>query len=309
MPYCDRCDRSFRSWPALQQHLDNSSNHHICDNCDLDFSTDWALTQHYVQSPHHHYCQRCDEDFDDDDDLKTHYEDEHHYCGICEKVSLYLNFFVTPLSMIPQQIFNSERGLHEHNRQKHWYCESCKRVFQNQNNLNSHLRSSIHKPAVFLCPGRNCNRSFISEAALVLHCEAGTCSSGVNRQVLNKVVSSMDRGSIITNPNRLLCDSPSSGRSTVWATSHCWNGTAFECVLCHREFRTLPALNSHLQSPVHEQSMYRCPPRWGGCNQDFRTLSGLFQHVESESCGVRRFQNNMRDAIGSLTDGMRRIAL
>lgn len=88
MPYCDRCDRSFRSWPALQQHLDNSSNHHICDNCDLDFSTDWALTQHYVQSPHHHYCQRCDEDFDDDEDLKTHYEDEHHYCGICEKVSL-----------------------------------------------------------------------------------------------------------------------------------------------------------------------------------------------------------------------------
>lgn len=178
--------------------------------------------------------------------------------------------------MTPQQILNSERGLHEHNRQKHPNCKSCKRVFENQNNLNAHFRSSIHKPANLYCVGKDCKRSFITEAALVLHCESGSCSSGVNRQNIN--------------PTGFLCDSPSSERGAVWPTLRCWNGDAYECILCHHEFRTLPALDSHLQSLVHEQSMCRCPPRQGGCNQEFRTWSGLFQHVESECCGVRRLQ-------------------
>lgn len=89
MPYCDRCDRSFRSRHALQQHLDNSSNHNICDDCDKDFETDWALTQHYIQSPYHHYCQHCDEDFDDEDELDDHLEEEHWYCRDCDKVRVH----------------------------------------------------------------------------------------------------------------------------------------------------------------------------------------------------------------------------
>ncbi len=86
MPYCDRCDRSFQSRGAYQQHLDNSNDHHICDDCDKDFETAEALTQHYVQSPRHHFCQRCDEHFSDEDELDDHLEESHWRCQDCDKV-------------------------------------------------------------------------------------------------------------------------------------------------------------------------------------------------------------------------------
>jgi hypothetical protein len=73
------------------------------------------------------------------------------------------------------------------------------------------------------------------------------------------------------------------------ATSRTWNGSAFECYLCHKCFRQLKDLNAHLASPVHTGAkMYHCPPR--GCGVKFNTLSGLMRHIEDESCGVRRFR-------------------
>ncbi|PVH73861.1 hypothetical protein DL98DRAFT_395894, partial [Cadophora sp. DSE1049] len=71
------------------------------------------------------------------------------------------------------------------------------------------------------------------------------------------------------------------------ATERSWNGQAYACYLCTRQFATLRSLNSHISSPVHEQHIYRCPGR--GCGRNFKLLSGLIQHVESESCGVMRF--------------------
>ncbi|KAI0791144.1 hypothetical protein C8Q75DRAFT_759659 [Abortiporus biennis] len=290
MAYCSRCDRFFGTDRALEQHEANSPRHNICSDCEIDFTTETGLIQHFVQSPNHHYCQRCEDHFDDEYDLEEHYREAHYYCETCEK------------------IFNSDIGLHEHNRQKHWYCESCKRVFQNENSLNNHLRSSVHRPRQFACPGRGCGMSFVSEAARVLHFESGTCPSGVNRERLNRFAIQMDRSHVITNPSRLISyDSTSNTSSQLWATERTWNGDAYECFLCHREFRSLSAINAHLHSPAHEDKIYRCPTAWQGCNMQFKTISALFQHVESESCGVHKFHGRMNQAIGSITDGMRRI--
>ncbi|KAI0073427.1 hypothetical protein K474DRAFT_1666615 [Panus rudis PR-1116 ss-1] len=286
MAYCDRCDRWFKSPSALYQHKVNSGSHHWCSDCDRDFVSEWALIQHYVQSRAHSYCQRCDEHFQDDEELEEHYEEAHWYCRICET------------------IFNSELGLHEHNRQKHWYCVSCKRVFQNENNLKQHLRSAAHQPKIFACPGRNCDSSFISRAALVLHLESGTCPAGATRQTVNKVALQIDRGRILTNPARMI-EYGGGGTSTTWATERSWNGYAYECILCHREFQSLKALNAHLQSPAHEGKMYRCPQAWSGCGNEFRTASALIQHVESGSCGVTRFKSRMDNAIDSLASKMK----
>jgi len=292
MPWCDRCERSFSSYRALEQHRSSSSRHNICNSCGLDFSQERGLVQHYVQSRSHHYCQRCEEHFGDNDDLVQHYHYAHYYCDTCEKV------------------FSSDLGLHGHNRQSHWYCIPCKRVFRSESNLDNHHKSSIHQPKKYPCPGRGCGMSFVSESARVLHFEAGTCPSGVNRNRLNKFAIQMDRSNIITNSSRLISGSSSSNSSTqIWATQRNWNGYAYECSLCHRDFRAIGALNTHLQSPAHEGKIYRCPTAWRGCNTQFKTLSALFQHVESESCGVHRFQKNLQNAIGSLTDGMRRIGL
>ncbi|OJA21526.1 hypothetical protein AZE42_01803 [Rhizopogon vesiculosus] len=79
---------------------------------------------------------------------------------------------------------------------------------------------------------------------------------------------------------------------TYYATEHAFNGTAYECYLCHRTFRTSRALNTHVSSPVHDANEFRCPK----CKREFKLISGLMQHIESESCGIARFQ-----AVGDFT--------
>jgi hypothetical protein len=154
------------------------------------------------------------------------------------------------------------------------------------------------------CPGRECNRSFVSPTALTLHFEAGTCLSGMTREQLNRLVVRADVNNYITNPSRLLTR-PSGWNeppapSTTWATERSWNGVAYECFLCSSTFRTLTHLNRHLKSPRHVAKIYRCPKT--DCRIEFSTLSGLFQHVEGGSCGVRMFRQ-VRDTMDSFTTG------
>ena len=147
---------------------------------------------------------------------------------------------------------------------------------------------------------------FITEAHLILHCESGTCPSGVTRQAVDRVVARIDRGGIITNPARMI---ENTVVTQTWATERSWNGYAYECFLCHKDFRTLNALNQHLQSPAHQESKYRCPPAWDGCRAQFKTLSALMQHVESGTCGVERFRRRFTNVINDVTQGMRTLTL
>ena len=311
MSYCDRCDRYFPHDRALWQHEEDSSFHHICRECDKDFPEWIGLKEHYVQSRRHHYCQSCNELFPSAESLEDHWETEHWYCASCRKVYFSCNTrerqTLTPNVI---QIFKNSAGLHEHNRQRHWYCVECRRVFQSESNLKSHLNSSIHKPRNVYCPGANCGRSFVSISALMLHFEAGTCPSGMTRSELNRIVARADHKNVITNPSRLISgpDGPTPPTVTkTWATERSWNGSAYECFLCHATFRSLMALNTHLNSPRHQEKIYRCPNRTT-CGVEFRTLSALTQHVEAEKCGVHRFKE-VQDALDSLISGVRRIAL
>ncbi|SJL15665.1 related to zinc finger protein [Armillaria ostoyae] len=274
MAYCDRCERYFNNMTALRQHELNSSSHNICDDCEIDFSTWPGLKEHYVQSPNHSYCQECDRHFSHDWNLTEHYEDEHDYCTQCSKM------------------FKNEHGLHEHRRQSphHHYCASCKRDFQSQSNLNSHLNSSIHMPKAFKCPGARCNEAFVSRSAVVLHLENGGCISGADRTAVNRYVRQYDRQNIITDPSRMLTGPGGVPRDEVVysANSNAWSGSAYECYLCHQTTQTLRSLNQHLASPKHQAKMYICPLE--SCRIRFTTLSALLQHIESERCGVSRFQ-------------------
>ncbi|KAG9227922.1 hypothetical protein BJ875DRAFT_490980 [Amylocarpus encephaloides] len=76
-------------------------------------------------------------------------------------------------------------------------------------------------------------------------------------------------------------------RGSTAATERAWNGHAYGCYICPREFRSLPAMNQHMQSLTHEQNMYGCPKR--GCGGRYKLLSGLIQHVESERCRFMQF--------------------
>lgn len=120
---------------------------------------------------------------------------------------------------------------------------------------------------------------------MTIHLESGSCVSGITRQTVNNEIRARDTNHLITE--RLLTYPDSDGRVDTWATSAAWNGHGYECYFCPREFRSLPGLNQHLKSPVHEQSIYHCPH----CSTKFKLFSGLVQHVESESCGIARFRD------------------
>ncbi|KAI0651011.1 hypothetical protein C8Q79DRAFT_899889 [Trametes meyenii] len=294
MAFCDRCDRWFSSERALEQHEADSNMHHICYECRRDFTTALSLKQHYVQSPRHPYCQDCENLFDDLEELYDHYQEDHHYCDICN------------------MIFSSEMGLHGHRRQTHSdrYCVMCKHMFKQPSNLWSHSRSSIHQGRNVHCPMRGCTKSFISNAALILHLESGSCVSRMDRDTIDRATRLVDRRGIITNPQRLIAGG--SGGTTVtqtWATERAWNGSCYECYLCHRTYGTLTALNQHLQSPAHAEKAYRCPRMLHGCGEEFPTLSAFCQHVESEKCGVRRFRGELDRVLGGLSSRMKTLTM
>ncbi|KAF8261590.1 hypothetical protein EI94DRAFT_1745694 [Lactarius quietus] len=238
------------------------------------------------------YCNRCSRSFTNDRALEQHEENSnaHWICHDC-----WLDF-------------ESYSQLEKHDHSVHDYCTQCRRGFINQNNLQQHLNSKTHRPETIPCPGRGCDRTFISVAALTLHFESGTCPSGMTRAELDRRVVRADRNHYITNPDRLICgpggcEPPS---TTSWATDRSWNVNAWECFLCHSTFKNLAGLNQHLRSAFHNEKIYRCPK--SDCRLEFKTLSALCQHVEGGSCGVRVFRQ-VRDTMDSLTRGFNAITL
>jgi len=286
MFYCDDCDRSFSSWNAREQHFKNSPAHG-CSSCGLYFDDVSDLQDHFEED---HTCRICDRFFKTTQGLDSHANAKHpgSYCQSCGRS------------------FSNEFALRQHYRDSpaHHYCYPCDKHFQSKSNLRTHLASSIHVEKSVKCRGRGCNLMFVSVSAMLLHLESGSCVSGATRPHINARVRELDTGNVITRPDRLITGP--SPDIKYYATSKSWNGSAYECYLCHREFLTLQALNSHLASPRHEENMYICP--WNTCRTTFSTLSGFCAHVESETCGVKRFKF-VQNTMDSLLRGMGRLTM
>lgn len=151
----------------------------------------------------------------------------------------------------------------------------------------------------------------MSSSALIQHFESGTCPSRLTRAMVDRYVAEVDRGGVITDPARLIRGPDGSVEAPTtryWASEQSWNGSAYECYVCHHEFNALAHLNQHLSSGTHDSSTYRCPTAYGGCGTQFTRLSGLCQHVESGQCGVSRFRRSIDNMIDrGLRTGMRAI--
>ncbi|KAG8747558.1 hypothetical protein FRC10_000694 [Ceratobasidium sp. 414] len=285
MAYCDLCDRNFSSYDALSQHKRTSPRHDWCGSCEREFDTYASLRQHWLNSSLHNFCGFCNKDFKHEYQLDQHNNQCHEYCDPCNSW------------------LDTADEMQDHDIEVHNFCVQCQQYFRSLNNLKNHLNSSRHVPKTIPCPGVGCGKKFISTAGLVLHLEAGTCVSGVTRQHVANTVTRLDRNHLITNPNRMITGSTESYQ----ATQRAWNGHSYECYLCHKEFRTLIALNQHLASSIHEQAVYRCPTLGTGCKLKFKSLGHLFQHVENGSCGVGRFKV-VQDGMDYMMQGMRRLA-
>lgn len=133
-----------------------------------------------------------------------------------------------------------------------------------------------------------CDKKFAIPSAIAFHIESGC--HGVNRYQVTAAVHSLEAAGTISLTKRIEGRGISATRAITHnsATEMAFNGTAYECYFCHKTFRTLDSLNAHLSSPAHDADEFCCPNK--KCNRRYKLVSGLIQHIETEVCGLARFQ-------------------
>ncbi|KAF8880006.1 hypothetical protein CPB85DRAFT_1341347 [Mucidula mucida] len=289
-PYCDECERLFRNDQALQQHLANAAVHQgnydeyesdesdeevYCGRCDRYFSSENALEQHRNTAAIHQ----------EDDDESEEYESDHDddpYCASCNRM------------------FGCKEALYQHLSASslHNWCFICLKDFRSPEALSQHDASRVHKAADIKCP--LCPRLFKAPSDIAGHIEAGGCDARISRHHVAAAVHALKLTPTISI-NRRITGGPASTTTTTYAaTELAYNGHTgqYECYLCHRQFRTLSSLNTHLVSPAHDAEQFKCPSRT--CGRRFTVISGLIRHIESGACGLAKF-STVEDYTHALT--------
>ncbi|TLS20420.1 uncharacterized protein PpBr36_11379 [Pyricularia pennisetigena] len=198
---------------------------------------------------------------------------------------------------------SGRRALKQHRKStNHTECRRCYDMFNSAQ--DRHLNSKIHRGSSVQCP--LCMKAYTTATGIVNHLESGTCpnTQNLSRDALYRLVRSRDPQGVISK--KLI---GWTGEVEYEATVHTWNGSGYECYLCHRVFQKIQSLDQHLKSPVppscgrgdsfgltawtwnfvDQQSYYHCPKVT--CRSEFKTLASLISHLESESCGYIRFSN------------------
>lgn len=155
-----------------------------------------------------------------------------------------------------------------------------------------------------MCPF--CKTWFTTPSGLSHHLESASCpkASSLNRETIHRMIRERDPKGTITM--RQIGWHPELN-STYHATDLAFNGTYWECYMCHGEFRTKGSLNQHLNSPAHKQLLYHCPNYTNQCGRQFPSLGALFNHLESESCAFMRFEK-VQSHVENVLAGKGRIA-
>lgn len=77
-------------------------------------------------------------------------------------------------------------------------CPLCHKGFPKLLNLDQHLKSPKHASKLYHCPHGNCNKQFVSLAALVNHLESESCGYVRFEQVQSSVSSFIAGGRMLT---------------------------------------------------------------------------------------------------------------
>ncbi|KAM0799884.1 hypothetical protein BDR22DRAFT_806737, partial [Usnea florida] len=129
----------FASNEAAESHRTHPRKHWICDVCTLDFWSKEDRLNHYKTSSNHHTCASCGKDY-------------------------------STAAKLRQPIFKHST--------KSFGCDKWNRTFLSDEIMPTHIKSTIHHPLVFKCPG--CQAKSATISALVAHIEAKTCSEGIS---------------------------------------------------------------------------------------------------------------------------------
>lgn len=253
-PRCETCSRTFQSRSACHKHMSNVDHwapRFECETCTREFRSQNAANQH--MSSLGHWAPKIP-------------------CETCSKK------------------FHTQSAADKHMKDLgHYrnYCRECKRGFMSENDLKTHLNSKIHRGSNIPCPF--CKKNFTTASGLTHHLETASCrqAPGLNRETILQIVRQRDPHGVIT---RKQIGWDQEDNSIYTATDMAFNGSHWECYICHKQFSGPRGLNQHLNSPAHKQKVYHCPNRRRSCEKQFITLAALFNHLESESCSFMRFE-------------------
>jgi hypothetical protein len=287
---CQTCPRGYLTHRACNQHM-NDNDHwaprYECETCSRSFLSQHSASQHMNALGHWAPkvpCETCNMKFHTQNSADQHMKQKAHY---------------------------------QH------YCQSCEQRFNNANSLKmvryfnitpswmgiilivgKHLRSATHIGRHIPCPF--CKVPYTTASGLSHHLETGSCPNApnLNRDKILQIIRQRDANGTITM------------KQIGWhqevsveyrATQQAYNGSAWQCYICHKTFKKVISLNAHLNSPTHKQKIYHCPNLNQKCGKEFVSLAALFGHLESESCGYMRF-SNVQQKVDEVLQGRRLIA-
>ncbi|KAL3435051.1 hypothetical protein BDV09DRAFT_81993 [Aspergillus tetrazonus] len=187
---------------------------HFCTRCQKGFGTVQAKQRHISDSLKHHPCSLCSSptDYPTKEELNEHLEYDHNVCTACDRQ------------------FKSPGQLVQHDVDKHNMCQTCRRYFSSPSNLKSH--KITHARRDIGCPG--CSRQFPMNSAMMLHLEAGTCTSGVDLDEINHLA--------------FECYQAQSYKSSN-------TNFNFECPTCQTPFLFMSGLLQHIESDCCEEEL------------------------------------------------------
>ncbi|TFK75427.1 hypothetical protein BDN72DRAFT_892375 [Pluteus cervinus] len=306
---CVDCELVFEDEDELHQHYQDDSDHVYCTQCRRAFVDEHALEQHIRNRPDHNYCMDCNRRFVDNHALQQHNSAVHQRSDTDSEPDLsdastsYSETSeeddVEPYCLSCNRRFNDTMSLYLHlaNNSRHNWCFICSRDFSSPSALAQHSASAAHRDRSICCP--LCGQGFKVPSSIPMHIESGACQEGITRHHVTaavhnmKIIPSISASRLLTGPTSSVYRMQPA--ISYIATEQAFTGTAFECYLCHKQFKQLRALNAHLDSAAHDDDEFKCPNR--RCNKEFTLISALIQHIESEACGVARFRQVERLAL------------
>ncbi|KAI8821495.1 uncharacterized protein EV422DRAFT_44842 [Fimicolochytrium jonesii] len=172
--------------------------------------------------------------------------------------------------------FPSQRARQQHNQDSPAHsifrCPICNQQFLDSTAFIQHCSSPRHRPLTpsLQCP--RCHKGFPGgPSGLIMHLESnGWCASrmGVDRERIRKFVMAADTQRMITHETILLAVHPPRVASLPAETAD----NEDEIIELHRhicpkcpstrgQFTSAQALADHLNSPVHDAPIYKCPDK------------------------------------------------
>ncbi|KAJ6280849.1 hypothetical protein J3E71DRAFT_392137 [Bipolaris maydis] len=186
-PFCYRCDRTFDTGRARDQHYDASARHHICDVCQLDGSSYDELVQHNRSTLHRIMCDGCDDDgwwIPDSQAYKDHLRnDNHKLVHLKPSVECYgcTRSFTTYSGMI----IHLESGTCTSGINILDLNKSAPMCYQWQKFLDEEYQ---YDGAVYLFRSPECDTTFPKLSGLFQHVGSGSCEQRLNGGPIAKLV-------------------------------------------------------------------------------------------------------------------------